>query len=415
MKLSLRLFAIVLISCSVAFAQKGSSGGSTSGSGSSGSKTGPAGNTPTNVPTRPTPNVQQQMPMPIFLTGRVVMDDGTPPPERVAIQRTCSGRTWKEGNTDSKGYFSITVGGGRAFNPEMQDASTSGYGGDSMGMGMPGAMGSNSTLGGTPMNAINQLFGCELLAEMPGTISERLELTSHHDNTDPNVGTIVLHRIGKVDGTSVSVTSLQAPKDARKAFENGRKEFKKKHFDKAKAALTHALEVYPGYAEAWSVLAEVQMHDKDYANAISSSQKAIAADSHFIAPYFTLITASASQQDWKNTAQYADKLISLDAYHYPAAYYYDALAYMQMNDLEKANASIIAARKYDVSSALPKAALLMGEILMRRQDYAGAVGAYKAYLEREPTGPSSEFARNELNAAQTKLAAVTAPAPAPKQ
>src|SRR5689334_21490368 len=64
------------------------------------SPTGPPANTPTapNVPSRPTqPNTQQQpqqqmeMERPIFLSGKVVMDDGTPPPESVVIERVCGG------------------------------------------------------------------------------------------------------------------------------------------------------------------------------------------------------------------------------------------------------------------------------------------------------------------------------------
>ncbi|MGH9524190.1 MAG: tetratricopeptide repeat protein [Terriglobales bacterium] len=412
MNFSLRTLAIVLTSCTVALCQsKPGSGTGSTGSGSGSTTTTPSVTTPT-TPSRTIPPVQQQMQMPIFLSGRVVMDDGTSPSERVSIERVCSGQAVKEAYTDSRGFFSFTIGGG-TVNMEMQDASTSS---DSR-MGSPGMMSGMGSMGGVPgqtQNLRQSLFGCELRASLPGTLSEMVELAPHLNDslTNPDVGTIVLHRIGKVDGSSVSVTSMQAPKDARKAFEHGRKELKKNEFDKAKDDLMRAVTAYPSYAEAWAALSEVQLHEKDYPNAIASSQKAIAADSHFIAPYFTLISASADQQDWKNTAQYADKLISLDAYHYPAAYYYDALAYLQMNDLQKAVTSIVAARKYDMGGSLPKAALLMGEILMRKQDYAGAVGAYKAYLERVPTGPSSDFARNELNAAQTKLAA-NGPAPAP--
>ena len=409
MNFSLRTLAIVLISCAVALAQKSGSGGTGSSGSGAGRTTTPTVTTPTS-PTRTIPPVQQQMP--IFLSGRVVLDDGTVPNERVSVERVCAGQVVREGYTDSRGYFSFTIGGG-AMNTQLQDASTSS---DSRldGLGMGSGMGPMGGLGGQSQSLRQSLFGCELRGTLPGTISELVELAPHLNEglSNPDVGTIVLHRIGKVDGSSVSVTSLKAPKDARKAFEHGRKELKKEQFDKAKIDLTQAVTAYPDYAEAWAALGEVLLHDKDYDNAINASQKAVTADPHFISPYFTLIAASANRQDGKGTAGYADKLLSLDSYHYPAAYYYDALAYMQLNDLEKAQSSILAARKYDMGGTLPKAALLMGEILMRRQNYAGAVQAYKDFLERVPNGESSNYARGQLNAAQTKLAAVTvAPAP----
>lgn len=406
---SLRTLFAVLISCAVAFAQAGKPSSGGGGSTGTGTRSTP---TPTITPTTPSRTIPpyQQPQTPIFLTGNVVMDDGTPPTDRVSIERICNGRATREAYTDSRGYFSFSIGG-PTMNTMPQDASESGNPGiDTPGI-FPSSAGLGGAPGGTTQNLQQALIGCELRASMPGTLSGMIELADHvmSNMSDPNVGTLVLHRIGKVDGSSISITSLKAPKGARKAFDRGSKELKKDQYDKAKADFTLAVGAYPDYAEAWAKLAQVLLHDKEYANAISASQKSIAADNHFVEPYFSLIAASADQNDWKATASYSDTLLSLDGYHYPAAYYYNALAYMELNNLEKAQNSIVAARKYDLNSSLPKAVLLMGEIMMRRENYTEAVKAYKAYLERFPSGPSSEFARNQLNAAQTKLAAATPP------
>jgi tetratricopeptide (TPR) repeat protein len=345
-----------------------------------------------------------------MLTGRVVMDDGTPPPERAAIERICNGRSWKEGYADTRGYFSITIGG-NTLNPYVQDASSSEGGfGDPNQPGSGGMSGMQSGFPGTSNSARN-LFGCELRATMPGTISEVIELSDRANNSlsDPNVGTIVLHRIGKVDGASVSITSLKAPKSARKDFDHARKELKKQHFDKAEADLTRAVAADTDYAEAWSLLSEVYLHGKQYDKAADAAQRSIAADSRYVNPYFTLITVAANRQDWKKTEELSDKLLALDAYHYPAAYYFNSLASLQLHELDKAQKSILLARKFDVHSSLPKISLLLGQILMQRNDYAGAVQAYKAFLEREPQGPASDYARSAMNAAQTRLAAATPP------
>ena len=98
MNFSLRTLAIVLISCAVALCQ--SKPGSGTGSTGTGSKTTPTNTPTTTLPTRPTPNINPQPQMPIFLSGRVVMDDGTVPSERVSIERVCAGQVVKEGYTD---------------------------------------------------------------------------------------------------------------------------------------------------------------------------------------------------------------------------------------------------------------------------------------------------------------------------
>ena len=48
----------------------------------------------------------------ISVTGRVVMEDGGPPPEPVTIERNCSGYTVTEAYTDRKGHFSFQIRSG---------------------------------------------------------------------------------------------------------------------------------------------------------------------------------------------------------------------------------------------------------------------------------------------------------------
>src|SRR5919204_1914830 len=46
----------------------------------------------------------------IFLSGKVVLQDGTAPSEPAAIQTVCRGRKKTEAYTDSRGYFSFQFG-----------------------------------------------------------------------------------------------------------------------------------------------------------------------------------------------------------------------------------------------------------------------------------------------------------------
>src|SRR5438552_3502977 len=80
--------------------------------------------TPT-VPTTPTPTTPNsrlpgqnpnQTPFPdtvqrpLYISGKVTLDDGTPPPESVVMQLVCNASPRSIGYTDSKGRFSIDLG-----------------------------------------------------------------------------------------------------------------------------------------------------------------------------------------------------------------------------------------------------------------------------------------------------------------
>ena len=61
---------------------------------------------------------------PVFVSGRVVLEHGSPPDELVAIERVCNGRRTPESYTDPKGYFSFQIGADLTV--ATSDASTSG-------------------------------------------------------------------------------------------------------------------------------------------------------------------------------------------------------------------------------------------------------------------------------------------------
>src|SRR5690242_16510024 len=107
------------------------------GAASPGATTAPPGgpNTGTTTPGRtnvpgtanpnqfPNPNDQNRFPemqRPIFISGKVTLDDGTPPPTDVVIERVCNGNPRAEAYTDSKGRFSFQLGQNQGM---IQDAS----------------------------------------------------------------------------------------------------------------------------------------------------------------------------------------------------------------------------------------------------------------------------------------------------
>src|SRR5579863_1841815 len=211
-------------------AQKGGSAGRSPSGGSAGS---PGSTAPVGSPSRGTvdnnpnlgigntPTTSPGSMQPMFLSGTVIFDDGARPSTDIRIERVCGGSTRLESHTDSKGHFSFQVGQSPLA---LSDASDS-----SIGMMGPGGTTANSPAGfgnmsnGMPTSQSNPLWNCELRAAFPGYRSDLIDLSTRHSLDSPDVGTIVLHRLGNVQGSTISMTSELAPKPAQKAYQKGLK------------------------------------------------------------------------------------------------------------------------------------------------------------------------------------------------
>ena len=389
----------VLVLCFAAPFAFSQTGGQTGGGTSGGSTT----KTAPPVTSRPTNPQQPQDQRPIFLRGRVMLDDGMPPSESVTIERVCNGRVRRESYTDSRGQFSFQLGAGV---PMFQDATVD-AGFDPARPGFTGAP-SGSTNFGDRMSSgssARNLMNCELRASLPGFRLDSIPLAGRLMNDEPDVGTIVLHRLGKVEGTSISATTLRAPKDAKKAFERGTHLLKEHKPTEATQAFAKAVALYPKYAEAMVKLGEIYMDEDRGDDAGKLFQQAIEADAKFIPPYFDLALLTARKHDWKQVADLSDRALALNAYEYPAAYYLNAVGNYNLHNFDVAEKSARMARRLDSQYRLPKIDLVLANILLQRRDYAGAAEQLRSFLNHAPSGAEADAAREMLAHTESRLAA----------
>ncbi len=346
---------------------------------------------------------QQQMPQmrqPVFLSGKVILEDGTPPPEPVTIERVCDGRPIPEGYTDSKGHFSFQLGNNAGV---FSDASVSGAGG----AGMPGGFGnandpfsSGGGLGGFGQSgALGQvnLMGCELRAVLAGFISESLQLGRRSVFDKPDVGTIILKRLGNVEGTSISFTTLAAPKDAKKAYENAFKEVNKPqpNFQKAEKEIDKAVAVYPQYAAAWNLLGRVRLAGQNNDGARTAFEKAIEADEKYLNPYEPLVRIALQEERWEDAAKISSRVLQLN----PTAteiQYFHAVAAFNKGDIEGAEKSAQSVREARDSQKYPGAQHLMGMILAKKGKFEPAANEFRAFLMSQPNSPAASAVRRQL-------------------
>jgi len=334
---------------------------------------------------------QQRM---IYISGKVVMEDGTPPPDQVIIERMCGGGNARpEGYTDSKGRFSFQLGQNNAM---LADASVSSV--NDQGFGGGGMAGSRGSGGFGQSRGVNErdLMGCELRASLAGFRSESVNLSGRRMLDNPDVGTIVLRRLAKVDGFTFSGTSAFAPKDARKAFDKGREANKKKKYPDAERELQKAVATYPKYAAAWYELGVVYQLQRKLEEAKNAYAESIKADEKFVSPYAQLARLAAVESKWQDAADYSSRLVRLNPYYSPDAYFYSALANLNLNKLEAAEEHAREALKMDAQHRNPKINHLLGVILAQRADYPAAAENMRDYLRFSPDATDADAVKKQL-------------------
>jgi Tfp pilus assembly protein PilF len=364
--------------------------------------------TTTAKPPSTRPPISQDELRPVFLTGHVKLADGTDPSERVAIERVCNGRVRREGYTDAHGAFGFQLGQQQI----IQDASVGGTDAVRSSGVLTSSLGGGSAVFTPTTQTVGvsqrELMGCELRAVLAGYRSEPLDLAGRQLFDNPDVGTLVLHRMGKVEGTTISLTTLQAPEEAKKALQRARHALAKKDNAEAERQLQKAVALYPKFAEAMSLLGEVYSGEGRKDEAEKMFRGAMEADPKFIGPYFNLAVLAGTTRDWQRMLELTDKAVALDPYENPSIYLLNAVANYNLRNLVAAEKSARLARRLDTRYHFPRADFILANILTQRGDYAGAAEQLRSFLKYAPAGAEADAAREMLAHTEERLASAAA-------
>jgi tetratricopeptide (TPR) repeat protein len=387
--------ALSLVLAPVVWAQQrpdsGTTGGGTTNTAPPAGTTSP-GNTQPGRSTDPfdgrsqQPDPRTDFQSPLILSGKVLLDDGVPPGESVAVSTVCDGQRVPRGYTNSKGNFTIDLTS--SHNMAFADASVSGSGGTfgnpGGGFGTSGPFGSDLASRSSGLGRVN-LFGCELVAELAGYRSEGVQLGTRSVFDNPDIGTIVMRRLDGVAGASISMTSLTAPKKAKKAFRKAVKEMRKKKpkHEKALKELEKSVAEHPEYAAAWNMMGLVQLQMQDAPAAREAFEKAVEADEKYLSPYLPLIKMSLQEQRWDEVSRMTGQLLRLNP-HVSEAYFYNAIANFNAGRLEEAEKAIADLRLRDDADKIPGSHHLLGMIFVKRGQFEQAAAAFRGYMAVEP-------------------------------
>jgi tetratricopeptide (TPR) repeat protein len=394
-------FAALLLGQKSPTAGGGGASSSNSGTPSTGAPTGTKNpiNNPSLNPSPPNnPSNDPFANQPIFLSGKVMFDDGSPMNKDVHIERVCSTNTRTEANVDNSGHFSFQVGGINANPGVMMDASQSGSSGSQYGGGsnQDTLSGATNTGNSRRMGSEASLWGCELRASYPGYRSDVISLAGRRTMDDPNVGTIILHRLGNVQGTTISVTTAEAPKSAQKSFEKGLQAARKGNFEEAEKRFLAATGEYPKYALAWFALGQAQAQQNRAEEARKAYLTAVDADKHYVSPLDQLALLAARENKWDEAAGYSKRVIELNPVEFPSAYWYNTVANYNLTKDQDAIKSAKALLKLDTQHRFPEVNRLLAELSLQSKDYAGAAEYLKAYLAQVPNAKDADTLKQQL-------------------
>jgi tetratricopeptide (TPR) repeat protein len=223
---------------------------------------------------------------------------------------------------------------------------------------------------------------------MSKTITDRSEINGI------DVGTLQLTRVAGVTGSSISVTSLLVPNDARKEFEKGDKDIRNNHIDSAKQHLEKAVGEYDKYAAAWNELGGLYAAGHSTEEARHAYQKASEADPHYISPYMGLAQLELQNQEFEPAVDAAGKALALDP-SIAAANFIEALGNFRLNRLDAADRSAQMAEKVPHAN-LSDLHALHASILLQKQDYPNAAAQMRAYLKEFPRGRFADEMKQNL-------------------
>ena len=290
----------------------------------------------TNFPVRGTSPVDSTDQFVLFLRGRVATNDSTPIPNDMVVERVCNNKVRQQAYAASRGDFSMQLG---STTDAFLDATAeptwqTGVGGKDSTMGIPR----------------RELNNCEIRARAPGFRDGVINLDGL-DMTASNidVGVIVVVRSIKTKGATLSATPYMAPKEARKAYENGLAAEKKSNLPGARKYFEAAVATYPNYASAWFQLGHILEAQNERDTARSAYTQATAIDKRFLPPYLSLATMAYQDKEWNALLTLTDHILSLDplgqadvtgfivdldAVNCADAYFYNAAANYHLNKID---------------------------------------------------------------------------------
>jgi tetratricopeptide (TPR) repeat protein len=194
-----------------------------------------------------------------------------------------------------------------------------------------------------------------------------------------------------VRSTTVSVTRLRVPSNARIEYEKACDASNKNKFEEAEQHARSAINKFQDYSAAWVMLGVILEEQHKEQEARDACSHAAAIDATYLPANLCAAEVSARNREWEQVLNAADLALGLKSEGDPYAYYYRAMACLHLNNPVEAKKSALQAVEIDVNHNEPSFYLLLAQIYEREGDSANAIAQLQQFL-KHPTDRQQEDA-----------------------
>jgi tetratricopeptide (TPR) repeat protein len=337
----------------------------------------------------------------MFLVGHVATNDATAVPSNIMIERVCKDKVRQQVYAAPNGDFNMELGSrtDTAIDASAEPDTLVGSSRNDPTMGIPR----------------RDLRNCDLHASASGfrpKVVSLAQVSAFDETIDRiDVGTIVVQRTEKIEGTTLSATPYKAPKDARKAYEKGLEAQKSGKLDDARKHYETAVKLYPAYESAWYRLGTIFQTQNDNDAARNALTRATAINSKYMPAYLSLASMAFDAQNWPDVLKFTGHIleidplnhyavtgyiVDLDPWNFAEAYFLNAAANYSLGKFEDAEKSALKAEHVDLRTQFPQLHLLLSKIYVLKKDYPNAVSELQTYLELVPAAKDADELREQL-------------------
>jgi len=125
-------------------------------------------------------------------------------------------------------------------------------------------------------------------------------------------------------------------------------------------------------------------------------RKAITADGNYVNPYERLYLMAYAQSQWDEVITQTEKVMHLNPFDFPGAYYVNAVANYQLKKYDAAEKSARESTKLKGKQTEPRSFFVLGLTLAQKGDFSAASDSLKVFLKTAPPGTNLESAQKVL-------------------
>jgi tetratricopeptide (TPR) repeat protein len=293
----------------------------------------------------------------LIIRGKVTMQDGSPPPKAVGIERICSDVYGSAPGplTNKKGEY----------------------------------------LWQMPVDPMRSR-ACSLVANLAGYVSSQIDISAlnAYIKTETELPAIILSPKNP-DPYTINDSESDVPGRSRSAWKAAMKAFDANSMAEVENALQEVVQASPKFARGWHTLGLILDNEQKYAPARDAYQHAIEADPKMLFSYVALARVCDRMKDWECAEKASGSLQNVDTKHlYPEIYLYDSIAQFQLKDLDGAKTSaetaLEKATQPKEKKRVARAEFVLAKISAAKGDFAATREHLSKFLAEDPNPPDLE-------------------------